>query len=116
VGVAGSLYGHYTMVVSDEHFHIWLSVQYLAMIIIGGMGHVIGAIFGAVFMTLLPELIRVPAGMLSDSFPNIFSLMNHIREGVFGLVVVLFLIFEPDGLAARWQTIKSYWKLWPFSY
>ncbi len=116
VGVAGSLYGHYTMVVSDEHFHIWLSVQYLAMIIIGGMGHVLGAIFGAVFMTLLPELIRVPAAMLSDSYPNIFSLMNHIREGVFGLVVILFLIFEPDGLAARWQTIKSYWKLWPFSY
>jgi branched-chain amino acid transport system permease protein len=116
VGIAGSLWAHYVLVISDEHFHIWLSVQFLAMIIIGGMGHVLGGIFGAVFMTLLPELIRLPADALSGVYPNIFSVINQIREGFFGLVVILFLIFEPDGLAARWQTIKSYWKLWPFSY
>ncbi len=116
VGMAGSLYAHYTLVVSDEHFTIWLSIQYLAMIIIGGMGHVLGAIFGAIFMTVLPELIRVPASLLSGVYPGIFAIINQIREGFFGLVIILFLIFEPDGLAARWQTIKSYWKLWPFSY
>jgi branched-chain amino acid transport system permease protein len=116
VGLAGGLYAHYNLVVSDEHFHIWLSVQYLAMIIIGGLGSVLGAIYGAIFMTLLPELIRIPADMLSGTYPQIFSVINQIREGVFGLVIILFLIFEPDGLAARWHTIKNYWKLWPFSY
>jgi branched-chain amino acid transport system permease protein len=115
-GIAGSLYAHYTLIVSDEHFHIWLSVQYLAMIIIGGLGHVMGGIFGAIFMTILPELIRLPADALSGVYPNIFAIINQIREGVFGLVIILFLIFEPDGLAHRWQTIKNYWKLWPFSY
>jgi branched-chain amino acid transport system permease protein len=39
-----------------------------------------------------------------------------IKTGVFGLVVILFLIFEPDGMAARWNHIKTYWKLYPFSY
>ncbi len=116
VGVAGCLYAHYTLVVTEEHFTIWLSVEYLAMIIIGGMGHVLGGIFGAIFMVLLPELIRIPAGAISGTYPGIFSVINQIREGFFGLVIILFLIFEPDGLAARWQTIKSYWKLWPFSY
>jgi branched-chain amino acid transport system permease protein len=116
VGIAGSLWAHYVLVVSDEHFHIWLSIQYLAMIIIGGLGHVLGAIYGAIFMVILPELIRLPAELLSGVYPNIFAILNQIREGIFGLIVVLFLIFEPDGLAARWQTIKNYWKLWPFSY
>lgn len=116
VGIAGALYAHYTLVISDEHFHIWLSIEYLAMIIIGGLGHVLGGIFGAVFMVLLPEVIRGGADLVSGVYPNIFGVINQIREGFFGLVVVLFLIFEPDGLAHRWQTIKNYWKLWPFSY
>ncbi|UCG39582.1 MAG: branched-chain amino acid ABC transporter permease, partial [bacterium] len=116
VGIAGGLWGHYVRVVSDEHFGIWLSVQYLAMIIIGGMGHVLGAIYGAIFMTLLPTLLRVPEQMLTEIWPNIFVIISSLREGIFGLIIILFLIFEPDGLAARWHTIKNYWKLWPFSY
>jgi branched-chain amino acid transport system permease protein len=115
-GVAGSLWAHYVMVISDEHFVIWLSIQYLAMVIIGGMGSVIGGIFGAIFMTVLPELLRIPERFLSDAFPNIFAIFHALRDGTFGLIVVLFIIFEPDGLAARWKTIKNYWKLWPFSY
>ncbi len=116
VGIAGSLLAHYTLVVSDEQFGILLSVHYLAMIIIGGMGHVLGGILGATFMTLLPEFLRIPEQMLSSVYPNTFALFNVMRDGVFGLVIVLFLVFEPDGLAARWQTIRTYWKMWPFSH
>ncbi|GBE15996.1 MAG TPA: branched-chain amino acid ABC transporter permease [Proteobacteria bacterium] len=116
VGIAGSLWAHYVLVVSDEHFGIWLSVQYLAMIIIGGMGHVLGAIYGAIFMTVLPELLRIPEHALTTVYPDIFAIFNSLRDGVFGLIIILFLIFEPDGLAARWHTIRNYWKLWPFSY
>ncbi len=116
VGISGALWGHYVRVVSDEHFGIWLSIQYLAMIIIGGMGHVLGAIYGAIFMTMLPELLRIPTHFLTGIFPNIFAVFHSMREGVFGLIIILFLIFEPDGLAARWHSVKNYWKLWPFSY
>lgn len=116
VGIAGGLWAHYVLVISDEHFVIWLSVQYLAMIIIGGMGHVMGGIYGAIFMVLLPELLRIPEHYLTVINPNAFAIFHSLRDGVFGLIIILFLIFEPDGLAARWHTIKNYWKLWPFSY
>ena len=116
VGVAGGLFAHYNLVVSDEHFTIGLSIQYLAMVIIGGLGHVLGGIFGTVSMVLLPEVLRIPAEILSNIYPNIFAIFGTLRELVFGLVIIFFLIFEPDGLAARWHTIRAYWKLWPFSY
>jgi branched-chain amino acid transport system permease protein len=116
VGIAGSLWAHYVRVISDEHFTIGLSVQYLASIIIGGLGSVTGAIFGAIFMTLLPELLRIPERALAHVWESAFTIVNQLREGTFGLLVVLFIIFEPDGLAHRWNKIKAYWKLWPFSY
>ncbi|MBU2547325.1 MAG: branched-chain amino acid ABC transporter permease [Proteobacteria bacterium] len=116
VGIAGGLWGYYITIISDEHFTIWLSVQFLAMVIIGGLGHVLGAIYGAIFMVLLPELLRIPSEALSGTFPQMFVIFGTLQEGVFGLIIILFLIFEPDGLAARWHTIRNYWKLWPFSY
>ncbi len=116
VGIAGGLWAHYVLVVNDEAFGIWLSVQYLAMIIIGGMGSVLGAIYGAIFMTILPILLRIPEHALIKIYPGVFAIFQSLTEGVFGLIIILFLIFEPDGLAARWHTIKNYWKLWPFSY
>lgn len=116
VGVAGGLWAYYITIISDEHFTIWLSIQFLAMCIIGGLGHVLGGIFGAIFMVFLPELLRIPSEALTDSYPQMFEVFGTMQEGVFGLIIILFLIFEPDGLAARWRTIKNYWKLWPFSY
>lgn len=116
VGIAGGLWAFYITIISDEHFTMWLSVQYLAMIIVGGLGHVLGGIFGAIFFVVLPELLRLPAEALTDIYPSIFGIFASLREMVFGLIVILFLVFEPDGLAARWHTVRSYWKLWPFSY
>jgi branched-chain amino acid transport system permease protein len=114
VGIAGSLWAHYVRVISDEHFTIGLSVQYLASIN-GGLCRS-RPIYGAIFMTLLPELLRIPERALSQIWENAFTIVNQLREGTFGLLVVLFIIFEPDGLAHRWNKIKAYWKLWPFSY
>jgi branched-chain amino acid transport system permease protein len=54
--------------------------------------------------------------MLSGVYPNMFEIFGTLQQGVFGFIIMLFLIFEPDGLAARWLTIRSYFKLWPFSY
>jgi branched-chain amino acid transport system permease protein len=116
VGVAGALLAYQARIISPENFPITLAIDQLGMIIIGGMGSILGSIFGAVFITLLPELLRLLTGLLSGTFPELVTLFASIKVGVFGLAIVLFLVFEPDGMAARWHTIRNYWKLYPFSY
>jgi branched-chain amino acid transport system permease protein len=115
-GVAGALMAHHRKIITPENFPIWEAIRYLAMIIIGGLGSILGSVYGAVFMILLDEVLRTLTTILSGIFPNVFGLLASLREGVFGITIILFLIFEPDGLVARWHTIRSYWKLWPFSY
>ncbi len=115
-GVAGALWAHYVTVITPEHFTISESINYVAMIIIGGLGSVLGSIFGAVFMVLLPEGLRLFSDSVVGVFPNAGDVLAAMKDVVFGLVVVLFLIYEPRGLYHRWQMIKAYWKLWPFSY
>ncbi len=115
-GIAGSLMGHYLMFISSEQFNIGVSIKYLAMVIVGGLGSILGAIYGAVFMVLLPEVLTLVTSKLSWVYPNISDFILSIQDGVFGLIIVFFLIFEPDGIAHRWQLIKAYWKLYPFSY
>ena len=115
-GVAGALFGHALKFVSSEQFNIGVSIVYLAMIIIGGLGSIIGSVFGAVFMILLPKLLSVVTTTISADIPSLTRLVTAFEQGIFGLIIVLFLIFEPDGLAHRWRLIKAYWKLYPFSY
>ena len=115
-GVAGGLLAYQAKIITPENFPIGVAIDYLAMIIIGGLGSVLGSIFGAVFMTLLPELLRLAFTALSGLSPQLVGAFASIREGFFGLLIILFLIFEPDGLAARWQTVKDYFRVWPFAY
>lgn len=115
-GIAGGLWAHYTQYITPEQFSIAQSISYLAMIIIGGMGSVLGSIFGAVFITLLPELLNLLTTALSGVAPDLSTLIIPMKEGVFGLMLVLFLIFEPEGLARKWRLTKAYWKLYPFAY
>jgi branched-chain amino acid transport system permease protein len=116
VGVAGSLVAYHGHIISPENFPITVAIDQLGMIIIGGLGSILGSIFGAVFITLLPEVLRVGTGALTESFPRLVDLFAPLKQGIFGLAIVLFLLFEPDGLAARWHHIRTYWKLYPFSY
>ncbi|HEY7726794.1 MAG TPA: branched-chain amino acid ABC transporter permease [Anaeromyxobacteraceae bacterium] len=116
VGVAGSLLAYQARIISPENFPITVAIDQLGMIIIGGLGSILGSIFGAVFVTLLPELLRLATGALAGSFPALTGLFASLKMGLFGLAIVLFLVFEPDGMAARWHTIRNYWKLYPFSY
>jgi branched-chain amino acid transport system permease protein len=111
-GVAGALLGHSLKFVTSEQFNLGMS----AMIIIGGLGSILGSIYGAVFMILLPKVLTVLTGKLTLLIPGAAGLAIAMEEGVFGLIIILFLIFEPDGLAHRWKMIKAYWKLYPFSY
>ncbi len=116
VGVAGSLVAYHAHIISPENFPITVAIDQLGMIIIGGLGSILGSIFGAIFITLLPELLRVLTGALGESFPKLIDLFAPLKQGIFGLAIVLFLLFEPDGMAARWHHIRTYWKLYPFSY
>jgi branched-chain amino acid transport system permease protein len=115
-GIAGALLAQYLEVITHESFTIHQSIDYLAMCIIGGLGNVLGGIFGVGFWFLLERILEVVTTSLNTAFPDHVTWFVSLREIVFGFVIVLFLIFEPDGLAARWRTIRAYWKLWPFSY
>ncbi|MCD6671639.1 MAG: branched-chain amino acid ABC transporter permease [Burkholderiaceae bacterium] len=115
-GIGGALFGHYLGYVSSEAFTILLSIQFLGMIIIGGLGSVMGTLLGTAFMVLLPETIGWMSQGLGGWFPSMNEGIAFLKEAAIGLVIVLFLIFEPEGLAHRWHLIKAYWKLYPFSY
>ncbi|AGW13999.1 branched-chain amino acid ABC transporter permease [Megalodesulfovibrio gigas] len=115
-GVAGGLWGHYLQFVTPEPFGLGLSISYLAMCIIGGLGSIQGAVFGAVFLTLLPEVLTWLSDVGSSVFPAASLYLVAAKEGVFGLVLVLFLIFEPEGLQRRWRLFKAWCKLFPFAY
>jgi branched-chain amino acid transport system permease protein len=113
-GVAGSLLVHYTAFASIDHFPFINSVWYLGMLIVGGEGSIVGGILGSVSLKLLDELVIIIGPVLSA----VVAAQAAASLGLImrGLVIILFLIFEPRGLVHRWESIKSYFKLWPFSY
>ncbi len=116
VGMAGALTAHYRSIVTWERFTVDVSVLYLAMIIIGGLGSVSGSFFGAAFMTLLPAILTNMGRALKSTFPFVDAILPFVQQAAFGLVIILFLIFEPEGLRKIWKDIKDYFRLWPFSY
>jgi len=117
-GLAGALWAYYMVSVTSEPFNLSLSVEYIAMVIIGGLGSIAGSIYGAVFITALNESLRwltdlmMNFGFITRSGLN----MAPLREFAFGLAIVLFILFEPRGLAELWRIIRSSFRLWPFSY
>ena len=115
-GLAGALTAHYRGIISWERFTIDTSILYLAMIIIGGLGSVSGSIYGAAFMVLLPAMLANLARSVSGVGPNVNSYLPYIQQGAFGLAIILFLIFEPEGIVKMWRNVKDYFRLWPFSY
>lgn len=115
-GVVGALWISYLKVVTPDHFPLLLSVEYLAMIIVGGLGSVLGAIFGGIFMTLVPELLNSLSGLFKTFLPGHSAILEPLKGVVFGMLIILFLIFEPRGLAEIWKRIKAFFRLWPFSY
>lgn len=120
VGLAGALTAVHSTNISFERFTITVSIEYLAMIIIGGLGSVAGAIYGAAFIKLLPELLRILGGAFADLglFPagDLDQYLPFVREATFGLAIILTLIFEPEGIVKMWSDVKAYFRLWPFSY
>ena len=117
-GIAGSLLAHWIGFMNAEQFSLTESILYIGMIIIGGLGTTIGPILGVVFIRLLQQVLTVQLVPLLEStftaLPAGFA--TGVTPMLFGLVIVLFLILEPRGIAHRWALFKSAYRLWPFSY
>ncbi|HWB47123.1 MAG TPA: branched-chain amino acid ABC transporter permease [Hyphomicrobiaceae bacterium] len=118
-GVCGVLYTYYLGIANYEQFQINVSIDYLAMIIIGGLGSVLGSIFGAIFVTMLPIVIRLVMEPLAGLFLNegeLSSVVSSVRLVLFGGLIIFFLVIEPEGLNRLWRNIRNYFRVWPFSY
>ncbi len=131
-GLAGVLVVINAHMFNIEYFEWFLSLWLVGIILIGGVGSIHGVIFGSIFMVIVMELLQTGVDYLSYDIPellqqyqwhylaakltNLSTAFNYIRESVFGLLICVFLIFEPHGMAYRWQQIKNYFNLWPFSY
>jgi branched-chain amino acid transport system permease protein len=118
-GVTGVLYTYFLGIANYEQFQIGVSIDYLAMIIIGGLGSVLGSIFGAIFVTLLPIIIRYAMegfGTLLFSEATVHNLIPALRLTLFGVLIIVFLVLEPEGLNRLWRNIRSYFRVWPFAY
>lgn len=116
---AGAIYASFGRYVSPLDFTLFLSIQYIAMIIVGGIGTVLGSILGALFLTALPRVIESVATRMpfvsqggAEGGITVFTL----NQAVFGILIVVFLLFEPLGLVEIWRRIKRYFLAWPFSY
>jgi len=117
-GFAGALFAYYMMSITPEPFNLWLSIEYIAMIIIGGLGSIPGAVFGSIFIVTLNEVLSLATEILMNlgSSMAVGITIAPLREFIYGLAIILFIIFEPKGLAEVWRIVRSSFRLWPFSY
>jgi branched-chain amino acid transport system permease protein len=109
-GLAGALYAHKLAYISPEQFGILLSVEFLMTVIVGGLGSLHGAVFGSVFFIVLPQVIV----QVKDFLPQKIAELPVLDSATFGVLVILFVLFEPRGLAGYWVRMKTYLALYPF--
>jgi branched-chain amino acid transport system permease protein len=117
-GCAGALLYTITGFFEPGSFSIGLSVAYIAMVLIGGAGTISGAILGAFFITLLEPVTRELPGFVPfiSSDPTTTPNVYQLETVLYGVLIIVFLIFEPRGLYGLWVRARNYWKSWPFSY
>ena len=116
-GIAGSLAAHHIRHINSETFNLIDSVMFMGMLVIGGLGANLGPFFG----TFVVEILIEGATLLGPFFITLFpstaaGAVQALRPLFFGIALMLFLIFEPRGLAHRWELLKAAWRLRPFSY
>ncbi|MFH5232783.1 branched-chain amino acid ABC transporter permease [Antrihabitans spumae] len=119
-GVAGGLLSVVIGRISPERWNLLLSIDFLAIVLIGGIATISGSIMGACFIVLLPRLLEE----LTQLFPSITSesgdiagmSLDEIKTILFGLLIVGMVVLEPRGMFGLWTRIRNYFKGWPFSY
>ena len=116
-GIAGALMGIYLSFVSVEGFPFLLSIEALAILIVGGLGSSLGAVLGTIFIVLLPEAVSALFRLIGGPFESLLSTGVHeVKSIVYGLIIILFLRFEPRGLVGLWRDAKRLWVNWPLRY
>jgi branched-chain amino acid transport system permease protein len=121
-GIAGALLYSVVNVVEPTSFNLLMSVQYVAMVLIGGVATISGSILGAMFITFLPRFTRELPGLIPAISPRptlqegALLTVFQLEAILYGAFIILFLVFEPRGLYGLWLRIRNYWKAWPFSY
>lgn len=117
-GLAGCLWAVWMGAVNIDSFTLHESIWYLGMIIVGGLGSVPGAVFGVIFIRVLEPVSQMIGPQIAAFFPDAIgaAIKSGISPFIFGLVILLFLIYEPRGLGHRWEIIKHFYRRWPFSY
>lgn len=115
-GISGCLTAHYNKWLVPSSFDLSLTISVFAVIIVGGLGSVLGTVLGSVLITGIPHGIVYFVDILQDSYPSLGGLVAEIKLGIFGLVIILTLLFEPAGLVGIYRRLRVYWKTWPFTY
>ncbi|HYD62118.1 MAG TPA: branched-chain amino acid ABC transporter permease [Noviherbaspirillum sp.] len=110
VGIAGALYAHKLRFISPEQFGILQSIDLLLLVVVGGLGSVHGAFLGAIFLITMPQLIALS----KDWLPPAISQAAGMQAVVYGVVLMAFVLFEPQGLYGRWMKMRTYLELFPF--
>ncbi|MBH10632.1 MAG: hypothetical protein CMG74_09840 [Candidatus Marinimicrobia bacterium] len=112
-GLAGLLFAHTSQFISTDHFDIILSVYFIIMILVGGISSIYGAVLGTLFIIILDYFLVPELKEFIQGFINVKS--GDIQLLLFGLIMYLFIIFQPTGLYGMWVKIKIYWKIFPFN-
>jgi branched-chain amino acid transport system permease protein len=108
-GLAGALFAHYVRFLAPDAFDVLLSVQFVTIVFVGGLGSIRGAIFGALFVRLLPQFIAI----VRDDLPFGIGRMPGLEPSLFGLVLVLVILFQPGGINGLWLKIKHWFVAFP---
>jgi branched-chain amino acid transport system permease protein len=108
-GLAGALFAHYVRFLAPDSFDILLSIQFVTIVFVGGLGSLHGAIFGALFVRLLPQAIAI----VRDDLPFGIGRMPGLEPSLFGLILVLCILFEPAGIYGRWLKTKRWFQEYP---
>ena len=114
-GLAGSLWAYNFLALLPTQFELQLSIIFLAALVVGGSARTLGPVFGAVFVIMIPEFLKWVFGFLTPFSPTIVEYTAPANTIAYGLLIIVFMIFEPMGLAAIWTRFWRYINLWPFS-
>jgi branched-chain amino acid transport system permease protein len=109
-GIAGALYAHKLRFISPEQFTILQSIELLIMIVIGGLGSIYGAIFGAAFWILAQQLIVTA----KDWLPPEIGQQTGLQPTIFGIFLVAFVLYEPQGIYGMWLKLRTFLEIFPF--
>ncbi|MEM2983569.1 MAG: branched-chain amino acid ABC transporter permease [Candidatus Bathyarchaeia archaeon] len=116
-GIAGALWALLYRNAVPEHYTLISSIEYLVMVLVGGLGSIVGTIFGVGFIILLPEGLNLVVSYLSRLIhPDLMVFLAPAKSILFGSLIVIFIIFEPEGLVGVWRRLRDYFKIWPLPY